>query len=155
MVKRRLEQRAVYAITLVTILAVAGGYAAAIAFTTTTVYQHNGSYNVVNQGVPNWPTAPVVLYNVTNTTCVTAGTFAEAKVGYTVLQNTTSTCAVGDFAEVLGFQSAGTVVAGKDTFTFTAVWLGTFGGAYQTTVTFTLTDSAGAGGQYLLSLIHI
>lgn len=147
----RIEQRTVYAITVVTILTVAGGWAAALAFTTTTVYQHNGSYTVVNQGVPNWPNAPVVLYNITNTTCVTSGAFNEVAEGFTILQNISvgGTCTVGDFAEVFGFQSAATVVAGTDTFTFTAVWVGAFGGHYQTTVTFTLSDAAGVGGQFL------
>jgi hypothetical protein len=150
MLNGRIEQRTVYAITIVTILAVAGGWAAAYAFTTTSVYQHNGSYNVINQGVANWPNLPIVEFGVTNSTCTQTGTFSEAGVDVTVLQNTSATCTVGDFAEVFGFTSAATVVAGTDTFTFTAVWVSTAGAVtYQTTVTFTLTDTAGVGGQNL------
>lgn len=154
MAKGKLGQRTIYAMTIVTILAVAGGYAAAAAFSQTTVTQHSEGYNVTSAVTPDWPTAPTVQYvtmpgTVPSTiTCASAGsTSGTSPFTFDVLLNISAGnkgCNAGDFGEQFTFSSAATVAAGSDTFTFAATWGGTVGGSYYTTVTFTLTDATSA-----------
>ena len=155
MAKGKLGQRTIYAMTIVTILAVAGGYAAAAAFSQGTVYQHSEGYTVVNQNTTDWPTAPTVQYvNIPGSvSCGTSGptTGTATAATFFVLQNTSahnSGCHAGDFGEQFSFASLASITAaGSDTFTFSANWGGTYGGSYSTTVTFTLTVATGSTSQ--------
>ena len=155
MAKGKLGQRTIYAMTIVTILAVAGGYAAAAVFTQTPVTQHSEGYNVVNTGTADWPTAPTVQYvNIPGSvSCALSGTTTGTATAATfyMLQNTSTGntgCAVGDFGEQFTFASLASITSvGSDTFTFSANWGGTYGGSYSTTVTFTLTVATGSTSQ--------
>ena len=162
MAKGKLGRRTIYAMTIVTILAVSGGYAAAAVFSQTTVYQHSEGYNVINQGTTDWPTDPTVNYVTipSSVACGASGTTAGSATPATfyVLQNTTTGnggCAAGDFGEQFTFTSlAGISTQGTDTFQFSASWMGTYGmpptscstGTCVTTVTFTLTVAPAAPG---------
>lgn len=162
MAKGKLGRRTIYAMTIVTILAVSGGYAAAAVFTQTTVTQHSEGYNVVNTGTADWPTAPTVQYvNIPGSVaCGSSGTTTGTATAATfyMLQNTSTGntgCAAGDFGEQFTFTSLASITSvGSDTFTFSANWYGTYNGPgtanpmlYSTTVTFTLTVATGSTSQ--------